>query len=149
MAETEWIGRKLLSKKTRPLKYKWLFCSGGRGGMKTGLVGDYTSNYNWGQKDTPPLEGNLEMHSHLLPASTPAIRAKVVRVGNSVGVRLPASLHLALGTDVELTVRAVNVWPEGYFEMEPVGDDFVVPQRESAEAHEKRLKRLFGRKGSL
>jgi antitoxin component of MazEF toxin-antitoxin module len=89
------------------------------------------------------------MHTHPLPASTPAIRAKVVRVGNSVGVRLPASLHLALGTDVELTVRAVNVWPEGYFEMEPVGEDFVVPQRESAEAHENRIKRLFGGKGSL
>jgi len=89
------------------------------------------------------------MHTHLLPAPTPAIRAKVVRVGNSVGVRLPASLHLALGTEVELTVRAVNVWPEGYFEMEPVSEDFVVPQRESAETHEKHRKQLFGTKGSL
>ena len=89
------------------------------------------------------------MHSLPLPVSTPVIRARVVRVGNSVGVRLPASLHLALGTEVEVTVRSVNAWPEGYFEMEPVGADFVVPERESAEAHENRIKRLYGKKGSL
>lgn len=89
------------------------------------------------------------MHPHHVPSSSPTIRAKVIRVGNSVGVRLPASLHLALGTDVEVTVCAVNVWPEGYFTMDPVGADFAVPDRESGDAHEKRLKRLFGPKGKL
>jgi virulence-associated protein VagC len=89
------------------------------------------------------------MHPLPLQTPTPVIRAKVVRVGNSVGVRLPASLHLALGTEVEVIVRPVNAWPEGYSDMEPVGADFVVPERESAEAHDKRIKRLFGGKGSL
>jgi hypothetical protein len=83
------------------------------------------------------------------PPPIPPIRAKVIRIGNSMGVRLPASLHLELGSDVEVQVRALNVWPEGYFELEPVGDDFVVPARESAAAGDKRLKRLFGAKGSL
>ena len=79
--------------------------------------------------------------------SPQAIRAKIVRVGNSVGVRLPASLHLALGTEVEVTVRAVQAWPEGYFDQEPVGEDFQVPARESGKAHERRLRNLFGPEG--
>jgi virulence-associated protein VagC len=83
------------------------------------------------------------------PPNPSAIRAKVIRVGNSVGVRLPASLHLVLGSDVEVTVRPFNAWPDGYFDMEPVGEDFVVPERESGAAHEKRIKRRFGPKGSL
>jgi virulence-associated protein VagC len=85
----------------------------------------------------------------LNPSTPSAIRAKVIRVGNSVGVRLPASLHLVLGSDVEVTIRPVNEWPDGYFDMEPVGADFVVPERESGAVHEKRIKRLFGPKGSL
>jgi hypothetical protein len=89
------------------------------------------------------------MHLDNPISSPPPIRAKIIRVGNSVGVRLPASLHLALGTDVEVIVRAVNVWPEGYFDSEPVGADFVVPERESGAVYEKRIKRLFGPKGSL
>ena len=89
------------------------------------------------------------MFSQSIPPTPSAIRAKIVRVGNSVGVRLPASLHLELGTDVEVTVRAISAWPDGYFEMEPVGEDFRVPERESGIAHEKRIKRLFGSKGSF
>jgi hypothetical protein len=50
---------------------------------------------------------------------------------------------------VEVTVRLFNAWPDGYFDMEPVGEDFVVPERESGAAHEKRIKRRFGPKGSL
>ena len=83
------------------------------------------------------------------PQAPGAIRAKVIRVGNSMGVRLPASLHLVPGTEVELTIRAVSAWPEGYFDQEPVGDDFTLPVRATAGAHEQRLRRLFGPKGSL
>lgn len=83
------------------------------------------------------------------PPMAMPVRAKIVRVGNSVGVRFPASLHLELGTEVEVTVRRLDAWPEGYFDFEPVGEDFKVPERESGAAHEKRLKRLFGPKGSL
>ena len=79
----------------------------------------------------------------------PPIRAKIVRIGNSMGVRLPASLHLDLGSEVEVLVRPINVWPEGYFDLEPVGDDFVVPARESGAVGEKRRKRLFGPGGTL
>ena len=89
------------------------------------------------------------MSLHPAPPTSPAIRAKVVRIGNSMGVRLPASLHLELGADVEVTIRTLNVWPDGYAEMDPVGEDFQVPEREGGPAHEKRLKRLFGPKGSL
>ena len=89
------------------------------------------------------------MNLHPIPPPCPTIRAKVVRIGNSMGVRLPASLHLELGADVEVTVRVVNAWPEGYADMEPVGDDFQVPEREGGAAHEKRLKKLFGPKGTL
>lgn len=76
--------------------------------------------------------------------SAVSIRAKVVRVGNSVGVRLPAAMGLTPGTDVEVTVRPVNAWPEGYADMEAVGEGFEVPARESAAASGKRFKRLFG-----
>jgi len=89
------------------------------------------------------------MQPHDLPPSPQPIRAKVVRIGNSMGVRLPASLHLALGTDVEVLVRPINAWPEGYFELEAVGEDFAVPARETGAAGEKRLKRLFGNSGTL
>ena len=89
------------------------------------------------------------MHANPNDPSLSFIRAKIVRVGNSMGVRLPASLHLVLGTDVEVTVRPINAWPEGYFDQEAVGDDFKVPARESGKAHEQRLRRLFGPKGSL
>jgi len=82
--------------------------------------------------------------------SSPAVvHAKVVRVGNSLGVRLPASLHLQPGVEMEVSVRVVDAWPEGYFDMEPVGSDFVVPPRETGTAHEKRIKRLFGPRGSF
>lgn len=88
------------------------------------------------------------MDTQNLPPASP-VRAKVIRVGNSVGVRFPASLHLEVGTEVEVTVRRLDVWPEGYFDLEAVGDAFQVPERDSGVAHDKRLKRLFGPKGSL
>ena len=90
------------------------------------------------------------MHPRPLPDSkpvAPVLRAKVVQVGNSVGIRLPASLHLQLGTEVEVTVRPANAWPPGYLDMEPVGTDFEVPEREGGPAHEERLQRLFGEHG--
>jgi hypothetical protein len=78
-----------------------------------------------------------------VPPSAP-IRAKVIRVGNSMGVRLPATMGLALGMDVEVIVRPVNAWPEGYFDMEAVGEGFEVPAREGAAAADKRFDHLFG-----
>ena len=86
------------------------------------------------------------MHPQNMP--TPAIRAKVVRVGNSVGVRLPAALHLELGTEVEVTIRPVNAWPAGYFDMDPI-PDFAVPERRPGKELEARMQRLFGEKRSL
>ena len=77
------------------------------------------------------------------------VRAKVVRIGNSLGVRLPASLRLQLGSEVELIIRQVDAWPEGYAELDPVGPDFKIPARESGKAHEKRIARLFGTRGAF
>jgi hypothetical protein len=87
--------------------------------------------------------------SQRITPSVPSLRAKVVRVGNSVGVRLPANLHLKPGDDVEITIRPVDAWPEGYFDMQAVGADFILPERESGEVGEERIQRLFGKKGEL
>lgn len=77
------------------------------------------------------------------------VRAKIIRVGNSVGIRFPASLHLELGTEVEVTIRRLDAWPDGFADQEPVGEDFTIPAREGPGAHDRRLKRLFGPKGGL
>ena len=90
------------------------------------------------------------MHQPQRMASpSPSLRAKVVRVGNSVGVRLPANLHLKPGDEVEITIRPVDAWPEGYFDMQAVGVDFILPERETGEGGEERIQRLFGKKGNL
>ncbi len=113
------------------------------------LASNHLGNYTLVRRASRLFQGSLDMYpDHPVSFPTP-IRAKVVRVGNSVGVRLPASLHLALGTHVEVIVRAVNLWPEGYFDMEPVGDDFVVPEREGGAVQDKRIKRLLGPKGTF
>jgi len=82
------------------------------------------------------------------PTAVP-VRAKVIRIGNSLGVRLPASLHLQLGSEVEVLIRQVDAWPEGYADLDPVGPDFQVPPRETGRDHEKRIKRLFGSRGGF
>ncbi len=85
------------------------------------------------------------MQSHSSP--TP-IRAKVVRVGNSVGVRLPSSLGLKTGEEVEVIIRRAGIWPEGYFESwEPIA--YELPEREGVEVFDARLTRLFGKKDGL
>ncbi|MDR3672921.1 MAG: hypothetical protein P4L36_18900 [Holophaga sp.] len=82
---------------------------------------------------------------HPNPAPTPAsapIRARVIKDGNSVAVRLPASLGLKPGEEVDIEVRRVNAWPVGFFELEP-SPDFPMPERTSPATREARKKRLF------
>jgi hypothetical protein len=74
------------------------------------------------------------------------IRAKVIKDGNSVAVRLPASLGLKPGEEVDIDVRRVGTWPPGFFDLEP-SPDFPLPERVSPKAREARKKRLFGEKG--
>ena len=86
------------------------------------------------------------MDSPKLPL--PSIRARVIKDGNSVAIRLPASLGLKAGEELDIDLRRVNVWPEGYFDLEAI-PDFPMPERTSPEAREDRKKRIFGDKGSL
>jgi hypothetical protein len=70
------------------------------------------------------------------------IRAKVIKDGNSVAVRLPASLGLKPGEEVDIEVRRVGSWPPGYFDLEP-SPDFPMPERVSPTLREARKKELF------
>lgn len=74
----------------------------------------------------------------------PPIRAKVIKDGNSVAVRLPASLGFNPGEEVDIQVSRANAWPEGFFDLEP-SPDFPMPERISPAAREARKKRLFGK----
>ena len=78
----------------------------------------------------------------------PPIRAKVIKDGNSVAVRLPASLGLRPGEEVDLSIRRVASWPLGYFDLEP-SPEFPMPERTSPDVREARKKRLFGERGGL
>jgi len=78
----------------------------------------------------------------------PSIRARVIKDGNSVAIRLPASLGLKPGEDVEIDIRRVKAWPAGFFDLEP-SPDFPMPERTSPEVRETRKKRLFGGKDDL
>ena len=82
------------------------------------------------------------------PPTPPSIRAKVIKDGNSLAVRLPASLGFKPGEEVDLNIRRVAAWPTGYFDLEP-SPDFPMPERTRPEAREARKKRLFGDKGSF
>lgn len=70
------------------------------------------------------------------------IRAKVIKDGNSVAVRLPACLGLKPGDEVDIDVRRDNTWPAGFFELEP-SPDFPMPERTSPASREARKRRLF------
>jgi hypothetical protein len=74
------------------------------------------------------------------------IRAKVIKDGNSLAVRLPASLGLKPGEEVDIDIRRVQAWPAGFFELEP-SPEFPMPERTSPAAREARKKRLFGGTG--
>lgn len=78
----------------------------------------------------------------------PLIRAKVIKDGNSLAVRLPASLGFKPGEEVALQIRRVAAWPPGYFDLEP-SPDFPMPDRNRPEAREARKKRLFGPAGGF
>ena len=84
----------------------------------------------------------------MLPANpTPSpIRAKVIKDGNSVSVRLPSSLGLKAGDEVDIEIRRVRAWPTGFFDLEP-SPDFPMPERTAPEAREARKEHLFGGKG--
>jgi hypothetical protein len=86
----------------------------------------------------------------MLPANpTPSpFRAKVIKDGNSVAVRLPASLGFKPGEEVDIDVRRVGAWPPGFFDLEP-SPGFPMPERTSPEVRETRKKKLFGEKGHL
>lgn len=79
------------------------------------------------------------LHANPTP---PPIRAKVIKDGNSVAVRLPASLGLKPGEEVDMDIRRVNAWPDGFFDLDP-SPDFPMPDRTSPAAREVRKKRLF------
>jgi hypothetical protein len=76
------------------------------------------------------------------PPQPPAIRAKVIKNGNSVAVRLPASLGLKPGDEVDVNIRRVAAWPPGYFDLEP-SPEFPMPERTQPEAREARKRRIF------
>lgn len=78
----------------------------------------------------------------------PPIRARIIRDGNSVAVRLPASLGLRPGEEVEIEVRRVQAWPDGFFDLEP-SPAFPMPARTSPDAREARKRRLFDAQGDL
>jgi virulence-associated protein VagC len=89
------------------------------------------------------------LHPNPTPAPLPApIRARVIKDGNSVAVRLPASLGLKPGEEVDIDIRRVSTWPAGFFDMEP-SPDFPMPQRTSPATREARKKRLFSEKSDL
>ena len=89
------------------------------------------------------------LQSNPAPAPLPApIRAKVIKDGNSVAVRLPASLGLKPGEEVDIDIRRVNAWPAGFFHLEP-SPDFPMPERISPVTREARKQRLFGGKSDL
>jgi len=73
------------------------------------------------------------------------IRAKVIKDGNSVAVRLPASLGLKPGEEVDIDIRRVGTWPPGIFDLEP-SPEFPMPERISPKVREARKKALFGEK---
>jgi hypothetical protein len=58
----------------------------------------------------------------------PSIRARVVKDGHSVAVRLPASLGLKPGDEVELTLRPLGAWPADFFQLE-ASPLFPLPER--------------------
>lgn len=58
----------------------------------------------------------------------PSIRTRVVKDGHSVAVRLPASLGLKPGDEVELSIRPLGEWPAGYFDLE-ANPGFPLPER--------------------
>jgi len=80
-------------------------------------------------------------------SENPSIRARVIKDGNSVAIRLPASMGLKPGEEVEIDIRRVKAWPAGFFDLEP-SPDFPMPERTSPEARESRKKRLFGGEGA-
>jgi hypothetical protein len=79
-------------------------------------------------------------------STPPPIRTKVIKDGNSVAVRLPASLGLKPGEEVDIDVRRVGAWPPGFFDLEP-SPEFPMPERVNPKVREARKERLFGRKG--
>jgi virulence-associated protein VagC len=85
------------------------------------------------------------LHANPIP---PTIRARVIKDGNSVAVRLPASLGLKPGEEVDMEIRRVNAWPEGFFELEP-SPDFPMPERTNPAVREARKKRLFDEMADL
>jgi hypothetical protein len=56
----------------------------------------------------------------------PLIRTRVVKDGHSVAVRLPATLGLKPGDEVEVAIRPLGEWPAGYFDLEPT-PEFPLP----------------------
>ena len=80
----------------------------------------------------------------MLPPSPDAssIRARVVKDGNSVAVRLPASLGLKPGDEVDLAIHLVGTWPAGYFDLEP-SPEFPMAERTKPKSREARKQRLF------
>ena len=78
----------------------------------------------------------------------PAIRTRVIKDGNSVAVRLPALLGLRPGDEVDIEVRRVQAWPEGFFALEP-SPDFPMPERTRPSAREARKQRLFDEPADL
>ena len=81
----------------------------------------------------------------LHPDPKPSIRAKVIKDGNSVAIRLPAGLGFRPGDEVDVEIRRVGTWPEGFFDLEP-SPEFPMPERTSPEQREARKKRLFAGK---
>lgn len=71
------------------------------------------------------------------PSEPPVFRARVVKDGNSVAIRLPASLGLKPGEEVDLAIRRVCDWPAGYFELE-ANSAFPMPERAKGKHHDDR-----------
>ena len=72
----------------------------------------------------------------------------MIKDGNSVAARQPASLGLKPGEEVAIDIRRVNAWPAGSFDIEP-SPDFPMPERTRPASREARKKRLFGGTGDL
>jgi len=77
----------------------------------------------------------------------PAFRTKVIKDGNSVAVRIPASLGLKPGEVIEVEIHRIDIWPEGFFDLEP-SPDFPFPARTNPKVREARKRKLFGGEGS-
>jgi hypothetical protein len=56
----------------------------------------------------------------------PTFRAKVVKRGKGLVVRLPDAFGLNPGDEVEIHLRRVDTWPPGYFDLEP-SPEFPMP----------------------